>query len=177
MTEDNDLGEEYLACQNDEQKVYVPSDAEAVEQRIQNLSSGGKGGLSQKRLWRKTNAGDDQHQDDMLQEMNTRLRALMGNNAGEQPLGDENLVFQNGEQKVYILPDLAAVEQLRRGLSSKSGESSKSRMWDRATPVTDSVQDAVFTGLAGRIQVVEAKLQRLEDLIRSSGRPNPNDGS
>lgn len=168
MTEDNDLGEKYLACQNDNQKVYVLSDAEAVDQLVQNLSSGGKEGLSQKRLWRKLDSGrDDQQKDDMLLEMNTRLQALIGNTAGEQPLSEENLAFENGEQKVYILPDLTAVEQLRRGIN-KSGEASKSRMWDRATPVADNGQ-AVVTGLASRLQVVEAKLQRLEGLINSSG--------
>jgi hypothetical protein len=175
MTEDKDLGEEYLACQNDKQKVYVLSDAEAVEQLIQDLSSGGNGGLSQKRLKRKLDSGsDDQQQDDMLLEMNTRLRALTGNYTGEQPLSEENLAFQDGEQKVYILPDLTIVEQLRRGVTSKSGECSKSRMWDRATPVTDNGQAAI-AGLAGRIQIVEAKLQRLEGLISSPGIPNSNE--
>jgi len=170
MKEDNDLGEEYLACQNDEQKVYVLSDAEAVDQLIQNLSSGGKGGLSQKRLLRKLDTNrDDQQQDEMLLEMNTRLQALLGG-AGEQPLSEDNLAFQNGEQKIYILPDMTAVEQLRRGVTNKSGEASKSRMWERATPVADNGQDAV-TGLASRLQVVEAKLQRLEGLINSSGIP------
>lgn len=171
MKEDNDLGEEYLACQNDEQKVYVLSDAEAVDQLIRNLSSGGNGGLSQKRLWRKLDSGkEDQQQDDMLQEMNTRLQALLGDNAGEQPLSEENLAFQNGEQKIYILPDMTAVEQLRKGVASKSGEASKSRMWERATPVADNGQAAV-TGLASRLQVLEAKLQRLEGLINSLSIP------
>jgi hypothetical protein len=177
MTEDNDLGEEYLACQNDKQKVYVLNDAEAVDQLIRNLSPGGKGGLSQKRLLRKFDSGrDDQQQDDMLLEMNARLQALIGNTAGEQLLSEENLAFENGEQKVYILPDLTAVEQLRRGVTSKSGEASKSRMWERATPVADNGQEAV-TGLASRLQVVEAKLQRLEGLINSSGIPNANGDS
>ena len=177
MEEDKGLGEENLACQNDKQKVYVLSDAEAVDQLIQHLSSGENDGLSQKRLRRKLNSGrDDQQQDDMLLEMNTRLRALTGNHTGEQPLSEETLAFQNGEQKVYILPDLSVVEQLRRGVTSKSGECSKSRMWERATPVADNGQ-AVVTGLAGRLQVVEAKLQRLEGLISSSGIPNSDDGS
>jgi hypothetical protein len=171
MTEKKDLSEEYLACQNDEQKVYVLNDAKAVDQLIQKLSSGGKGGLSQKRLLRKLDTNrNDQQQDEMLLEMNTRLQALLGNNAGEQPLSEDNLAFENGEQKVYILPDMTAVEQLRRGVASKSAEASKSRMWERATPVADNGQAAV-TGLTTRLQVVEAKLQRLEGLINSSGIP------
>jgi len=176
MTEDKDLGEEYLVCQNDTPKMHVLSDAEAVDQLIQNLS-GGNGGLIQKRLKRKLDSGrDDQQQDDILQEMNTRLRALTGNYTGEQPLSEENLAFQDGEQKVYILPDLTIVEQLRRGVASKSGECSKSRMWERATPVNDNGQ-AGASGLAGRLQIVEAKLQRLEGIINSPGMSNSNDDS
>lgn len=176
MIDDKNVGEEYLVGKNDEQKVYVLSDTESVDQLIHNLSSGAKGGISQQRLQHKLNSGrGEQQQDDMLTEMNTRLQALLGNNSDKKLLTDENLAFDNGEQKVYILPDMTAVEQLRRGLNRKSGECSKSRMWDKTTLAADEGQSAA-TELAGRLQILEAKLQRLESVISTSNILNKNEG-
>lgn len=175
MTEKKELGEEYLAYENDGQKVYILPNSTAVEQLIKNLSSldgQGEGEFSQKRVWQKPDSAEGGQQADLLKEMAARLQGVSSDGSVVSPaairqkvvdqlLGEENQGVNIGEQKIYVLPDMAAAEQLLKGLANNSGEFTQSRMWNKANLTN-------FAELMERLQVIEAKMQQVEQALTTS---------
>ncbi|SDF14583.1 hypothetical protein [Sporolituus thermophilus] len=71
-----------------------------------------------------------------------------------QLLRDEYLAWQDGEQKVYILPPEAG-EQLLRGLpDAEPGEFTLTRVWRREEAEAQNVQSVTLQEIAARLQAI-----------------------
>jgi hypothetical protein len=88
----------------------------------------------------------------------------------EHLLGEENLVAQEGEQKYYILPDQLALQKLIGSIPAvTSGELIQNRWWHKTKVEVDSKEDQQsYAKIADRLQTIEERLQRIENLLFES---------
>ena len=164
------LGVEQVVYQSEdgEQKIYVLPNEEAVEQLVAKLREGGVSDTIQMSLSPKRAGQENQQRDTLLDDMASRLQAItdtpietpLTHTLGEieELLGEEYLAI-DGEQKVYVLPDNLAVDQLLSNFKSlRTGAITQSQMW-RKTDVKIGNKEQ-----SDRIEAMDKRIQRLEFL-------------
>lgn len=86
---------------------------------------------------------------------------------GEQMLGEENLVYRDGDREVYMFPysdDIA--RRIRDRANEKPAEFSKVKFWNQtATGVESSKQDAFMEEIVHLLQSIDERLWRLESFL------------
>jgi hypothetical protein len=118
-------------------------------------------------------------QDTMLEHIVTRIKNIKKDSTPfptiteetlEHLLGKENLVAQEGEQKYYILPDQLALQKLMGSMPAvASGEFTQNRWWHKTNVEVDNKEDQQsWSQIADRLQTMEEKLQRIENLLYES---------
>lgn len=153
-----------------EQKVYVLPNEEVVEQLLAKLREDGVSDTIQLSLSSKGKEQGSKQQSIPLDEMANRLRGII-----EEPitetltpsmgefealLGDEYLAI-DGQQKVYVLPENVAAEELLSNLKGlRTGEIKQSQMW-RKTDVQMGEDKEVIAAMDKRIQRLEGLLKQM----------------
>lgn len=166
------LGVEQVVFQSEEgeQKVYVLPDEEAVEQLLAKLREDGVSDTIQLALSRKGAGQENKQQDIMLDEMASRLRGITETPIAmalppamgeiEELLGDEYLAM-DGEQKVYVLPEGMAAEELLSNVKGlRTGEIKQSQLWRKTDIQMGSREDKEI------IAAMDQRIQRLESLLK-----------
>lgn len=84
-----------------------------------------------------------------------------------QMLSDKNLIYQDGNQKVYMLCDSTDIAQLLNSRSDdKSTEFNRVNYWNQATTGVESPkQHTLLEEINSRLQTIEKKLGRLESFL------------
>ncbi len=116
-------------------------------------------------------------EDDLFKEMTTRLQALTDAGAApaEADLGSksqQSVIIPNSGceygDEIQVLPDGAAVEEFLRSMADKEAKNfSKTRRWNAAAGSLDKKQEALLADTAARLDAIEARLERLENLLIS----------
>jgi len=164
---DKILGVEKIVYQGElgEQKIYVLPNAEAVDQVLSQLREGGMSDTLQISMSPHQAGRETKPHDTLLDDMASRLQAISDTSVAnsltytmkevEELLGEEYLAI-DGEQKVYVLPDNAAVDQLLSNFKSlRTGAITQSQMW-RKTDVGGYNQE--------QSEIIEAMNKRIEQL-------------
>jgi len=164
---DKILGVEKIVYQGElgEQKVYVLPNVEAVDQVLAQLREGGVSDTLQISMSPHQAGREPKPHDTLLDDMASRLKTITDTPTAnplthtmreiEELLGEEYLAI-DGEQKVYVLPDNAAVDQLLSNFKSlRTGEITQSQMW-RKTDIGRYNQE--------QSEIIEAMNKRIEQL-------------
>ena len=152
-----------------EQKFYVLPDEEAVEQLLAKLREDGVSDTIQLSLSSKGKGQENEQQHSPLHDMANRLRGITENpttkdadyTMGEigELLGDKYLAM-DGEQKVYVLPENVAPEEILGNLKNlRTGEIKQSQMW-RKTEIQVGTREEKEA-----ISEMDKRIQRLEILL------------
>jgi len=167
------LGVEQIVYQGEEgeQKIYVLSDVEAIEQVLAKLREGGVSDNIQLSLSPRRAGQESKQHDTLLDDMASRLQAItdtptadpLNHTMGEieELLGEEYLAV-DGEQKVYVLPDDLAVEKLLGNFKGlRTGEVKQSQMW-RKTDIKkyNKEQSDIIEAMNKRIEQLEFLLNQ-----------------
>jgi len=152
-----------------EQKMYILPDEGAVEQLLAQLRDGGVSDTIQLSLSPHQVGAESKQHDPLLDDMARRLQTItdiptaspLTHTIGEieELLGEEYLAI-DGEQKVYVLPDDRAVNQLLSNFKGlRTGEIKQSQMW-RKTDIKIGNKDQ-----SEIIAAMDKKIKRLEFLL------------
>ena len=166
------LGLEQVVYQgkDGEQKMYILPDEQAVEQLLAKLREGGVSDTIQLSLSSPhLEEQESKKRDTLLDDMANRLQAItdtpiakpLTHTMGEveELLGEEYLAI-DGEQKVYVLPDKAAVEQVLSNFKGlRTGEVKQSQMWRKTDIKIDNKEQRDI------IEAMDKRIQRLEFLL------------
>ena len=114
------LRKEHVTYQNEtgEQKIYILSNAEAVEQIITRLRESGLSDTAKVTLSAEPQPeSKSKNHDTLLDDMGTCLQQMIKPSPTPKPVGDIEQLFSeylalDGEQKVYVLPTDLNVDQL-----------------------------------------------------------------
>lgn len=153
-----------------EQKVYVLPDEEAVEQLLAKLREDGVSDTIQLSLSPKGAGQENKQQDIPLDKMANRVRGMIETPIAttltptmggiEELLGDEYLAI-DGEQKVYVLPEGVAAEELLSNVKGlRTGEIKQSQLWRKTDIHMGSREDKEV------IAAMDQRIQRLESLLK-----------
>lgn len=167
------LGVEQVVYQNEdgEQKIYVLSGEEAVEQVLAKLREGGMSDTVQLSLPPRQ-AGQESKEDTLLDDMADRLRTITETPTAnplthtieeiEALLGEEYLAI-DGEQKVYVLPEGVDVDQLLSNFKGlRTGEIKQSQMWRKTDVKIDNKEQREI------IEAMDKRIKRLEFLLNQA---------
>lgn len=164
------LNVEHLVYQGeeDEQKIYILPDSEAVEDLLRKLRDGGVSDTLQVSLSTQTQVKQERsHGDTLLDDMVVRLQAITDTPTAplSDPMGEVeellgNYLAVDGEQKVYVLPSDVNVEQILGSVVGlRTGEIKQSQMWRKTEVKIDNKEQREI------IEAMDQRIRRLELLL------------
>lgn len=163
--------------EDSEQKIYVLSGEETVEQVLAKLREGGVSDTVQLSLSPRQAGQESKEHDTSLDDMANHLRAItetpttnpLTHTIGEIEafLGEEYLAL-DGEQKVYVLPEGVDVDQILSNFKGlRTGEIKQSQMWRKTDVKIDNKEQREI------IEAMDKRIKRLELLLnQATGKDN-----
>ncbi len=169
------LRKEHVTYQNEtgEQKIYILSNAEAVEQIITRLRESGLSDTAKVTLSAEPQPeSKSKNHDTLLDDMGTCLQQMIKPSPTPKPVGDIEQLFSeylalDGEQKVYVLPTDLNVDQLLSSVNGiRNGEIKQSQMWRKTDVTVDSNnQSTLIEEIHTDFEKMDQRIRRLEYLL------------
>ncbi|MBC8014604.1 MAG: hypothetical protein H7X79_02545 [Sporomusaceae bacterium] len=155
-----------------EQKIYVLPNQETVDQVLAKLLEGGVSDTLELSL--SPQGQESKQRDTLLEDMASRLKAITDTPTGactlgeiEELLGEEYLAV-DGEQKIYVLPENVAIEEVLSNFKGlRTGEIKQSQMWRKTESKIYNKEQS------DKIEAMDKRIRELESLLdQATGQEN-----